>query len=444
VGAELADEGAVEPAVILQRARRGVAVEEAPLTAGTDGLVQGAEARHERHTATAQTVHRGSLARGGGERQTAPMTFDPDGPALATAGLYGLPFSVDEAAAVVIPVPFEATVSFRTGTKHGPAAIDAASRQVDLLDADFGRVYGPGIAMAPVADWIATSSDDARVAAMRVIEAHEQGEAPAAADIALVDAAGARINAFVEAEVGDLLARGKIPVVVGGDHSVPLGAIVACARHVEQSAGGAPLGVLHLDAHLDLRDAYEGFRWSHASIMKNVLDAAPSVRLFQIGLRDFSAGELALVRDQPFRIQAWFDAQLREPRLRGRFLDVVDALVAALPRHVYLSFDIDGLDPTLCPSTGTPVPGGLSFDEIVSVLVAVARSGRIIVGLDLVEVAPPPDAVATGEDGLVDEATLGDCWDANVGARLLYKMIGCAFASRGLLADTGLPKPPGI
>jgi agmatinase len=150
------------------------------------------------------------------------------------------------------------------------------------------------------------------------------------------------------------------------------------------------------------------------------------------------------VRDQPFRIQAWFDAQLREPRLRGRFLDVVDALVAALPRHVYLSFDIDGLDPTLCPSTGTPVPGGLSFDEIVSVLVAVARSGRIIVGLDLVEVAPPPDAVATGEDGLVDEATLGDCWDANVGARLLYKMIGCAFASRGLLADTGLPKPPGI
>jgi agmatinase len=373
------------------------------------------------------------------------MTFDPDGPALATAGLYGLPFSVDEAAAVVVPVPFEATVSFRTGTKHGPAAIDAASRQVDLLDADFGRVYRPGIAMEPVADWIAAASDDARVAAMRVIEAHEQGEAPADADVALVDAAGARVNAYVQERVTALLQRGRIPVVVGGDHSVPLGAIVACARHVEQTAGGAPLGVLHLDAHLDLRDAYEGFKWSHASIMKNVLDAAPSVRLFQIGIRDFSDGELAIVRDQPERVTTWFDAQLRAPRLRGRFFDVVDALVAALPHHVYLSFDIDGLDPTLCPSTGTPVPGGLSFDEIISVLVAVARSGRTIVGLDLVEVAPSPEAIVTGGDGAIDGDALGDCWDANVGARLLYKMIGCAFASRSLLeGGPGLPTPPGL
>lgn len=373
------------------------------------------------------------------------MTFDPDGPALANAGLYGLPCSVDEAAAVVVPVPFEATVSFRAGTKHGPAAIDAASRQVDLLDADFGRVYHPGIAMEPVADWIATSSDEARVAAMRVIEAHEQGVEPVAADIALVDAAGARVNDFVQERVAALLQRQQIPVVVGGDHSVPLGAIVACARHVAMTEKGAPLGVLHLDAHLDLRDAYEGFRWSHASIMKNVLDAAPSVQLFQIGLRDFSDGELAVVRDQPGRVTAWFDAQLREPRLRGRFLDVVDAVVHALPRHVYLSFDIDGLDPTLCPSTGTPVPGGLSFDEIVSLLVAVARSGRTIVGLDLVEVAPPPEAVTIGEDGAVDGETLGDCWDANVGARLLYKMIGCAFSSRGLLGHAAdLPRPPGI
>ena len=373
------------------------------------------------------------------------MTFDPDGPALADAGLYGLPSSVDEAAAVVVAVPFEATVSFRTGTKHGPAAIDAASRQVDLLDADFGRVYQPGIAMEPVADWIAGASDDARVAAMRVIEAHEQGEAPADADVALVDAAGARVNAYVQERVAALLQRGRIPVVVGGDHSVPLGAIVACARHVEQTAAGAPLGVLHLDAHLDLRDAYEGFKWSHASIMKNVLDAAPSVRLFQIGMRDFSDGELAIVRDQPERVTTWFDAQLRTPRLRGRFIDVVDALVAALPRHVYLSFDIDGLDPTLCPSTGTPVPGGLSFDEIVTVLVAVARSGRTIVGLDLVEVAPPPEAIVTMADGEVDADALGDCWDANVGARLLYKMIGCAFASHSLLSGgPGLPTPPGL
>lgn len=375
------------------------------------------------------------------------MTFDPDGPALESAGLYGLPFSVDEAAVVVVPVPFEATVSFRTGTKFGPAAIDAASRQVDLLDADFGRVYRPGIAMQPAAPWIATSSDEARVAASRVIDAHIRGSMPAKSDIDDVDAAGARINAHVDASVSELLARGKVPVVVGGDHSVPYGAIVACARHVREALGGSSMGVVHLDAHLDLRDAYEGFTWSHASIMKNVLDADAGIRLFQIGLRDFSEGELDLVRAEPARVHAWFDAQLREARLRGRFLEVVDSLVQALPPYVYLSFDIDGLDPTLCPSTGTPVPGGLSFDEIVAVLVAIAGSGRTVVGLDLVEVAPPPEVVAA-VNGDVDAAAvddaLGSCWDANVGARLLYKMIGCALTSRGMVGDRFvLPRPPG-
>jgi agmatinase len=375
------------------------------------------------------------------------MTFDPDGPALETAGLYGLPSTVDEAAVVVVPVPFEATVSFRTGTKFGPAAIAAASRQVDLLDADFGRVYRPGLAMEEVAPWIATSSDDARLAAARVIEAHTQGRDPAADDLDDVCAAGVRINTHVDARVSDLLARGKLPVVVGGDHSVPFGSIIACARHVREALGGATLGVVHLDAHLDLRDAYEGFQWSHASIMKNVLDADPAVSLFQIGLRDFSEGELALVREQPGRIHAWFDAQLREARLRGQFLNVVDALVERLPPHVYLSFDIDGLDPTLCPSTGTPVPGGLSFDEIVALLVAIARSGRTVVGLDLVEVAPPPDVVAALAGSAVDDAddALGACWDANVGARLLYKMIGCALTSRGALEPSfALPRPPGL
>lgn len=371
------------------------------------------------------------------------MTFDPDGPALIDAGLYGLPHSVDDAVAVVVPVPFEATVSFGSGTLHGPAAIAAASLQVDLLDADFGRVYVSGIASEEAPSWIAEASDAARGSAIAVITAHEQGEVPNAAHIAHVDEAGARVNAWVEARVQALLARDKLPIVVGGDHSVPLGAIVACARHVASRGRGEPLGVLHLDAHLDLRDAYEGFKWSHASIMKNALDAADNVQLFQMGIRDFSEGELALVREQPGRITTWFDAQLRDARLRGRFLDVVDAIVAALPHHVYLSFDIDGLDPTLCPSTGTPVPGGLSFDEIVAVLVAVARSGRVVVGLDLVEVAPPPGAlVPTDSD---DDGDLGACWDANVGARLLYKMIGCAFQSRGLLDGAALlPKPPGI
>jgi agmatinase len=123
--------------------------------------------------------------------------------------------------------------------------------------------------------------------------------------------------------------------------------------------------------------------------------------------------------------------------LNGGFLELATKIVSTLPHNVYLSFDIDGLDPALCPSTGTPVPGGLSFDEIIAVMQAVVASGKRIVGLDLVEVAPPP------LEGLDVEA-MGDSWDANVGARLLYKMIGFALQSRGELDGAGLPVPPGV
>jgi agmatinase len=360
---------------------------------------------------------------------TRTMTFDPDAPAADDAGLYGLPHRVDDAHVVVVPVPFEATVSFRTGTARGPQAILEASRQVDLFDGDVGRPYERGIAMDEVPAWLPPLAASARASASAVIDATTAGSAPNADDLAFVDAACERVNQHVSARVSSLLASGKLPVVVGGDHSVPFGAIVACAKHCE----GRPLGILHLDAHCDLRNAYEGFRWSHASIMHNVLSCVPNVRLVQMGIRDFSEGELEVVRGSHGRVVTWFDAFLRPARLSGGFLNHAQAIAAALPDDVYLSFDIDGLQPSLCPSTGTPVPGGLSFDEVTAVLQAVVDAGKRVVGLDLVE-------VAVGDD--VGEDQLGGSWDANVGARLLYKMIGFALTSRGESHPVSLPPPP--
>ena len=372
-----------------------------------------------------------------------PMNhFNPDGPSNKAAGLFGLPHTTDEAAVVVVPVPFEATVSYRAGTSHGPMAVLQASHQVDLFDADTGRPYLVGIAMQDAPAWMLERNATAREAATRVIACLEAGEDVDVADIAVVDAAGAAVNAHVKQRVAALPASGKLPVVLGGDHSVPLGAILAVAEHL----GDTPLGVLHLDAHCDLRDAYEGFQWSHASIMKNVLDATKTVKITQIGIRDFSDGELDVVKSENTRLTTYFDVQLRRARLSGGFLALAKQIVATLPEHVYLSFDIDGLDPALCPSTGTPVPGGLSFDEIIAVLHAVIDAGKRIVGLDLVEVAPPPAAIdAASDDGEEGDAlALGDSWDANVGARLLYKMIGFALRSRGEIAGPELPTPPGI
>jgi agmatinase len=358
------------------------------------------------------------------------MTFDVNAPAAKDSGLYGLVTPVAEAKVVVVPVPFEATVSYSAGTARGPDAIVEASKQVDLLDADVGRPYEAGIALDEPIQAAVEKNEAARAAAMRCIDAITDGRTPSLDDSALVDEAGAAINRELRERVSQLLHDGRIPVVIGGDHSVPYGAIAACAAYL----GERPLGILHLDAHADLRDAYEGFAWSHASIMKNVVDKIPSVRLLQVGIRDFSDGELDVIKAQPGRIATFFDAHLRQARLSGGWGHVAEAIANGLPDNIYLSFDIDGLNPALCPHTGTPVPGGLSFDEIVAILDAIVRSGKRIVGMDLVEVAPAPD--------LTDDE-LGGSWDGNVAARLLYKMIGFALLSRGA-ARPDLPKPAGV
>jgi agmatinase len=193
-------------------------------------------------------------------------------------------------------------------------------------------------------------------------------------------------------------------VGVGGDHSTVYGIIRAYA---EKYPG---LGVLHVDAHADLRDAYEGFTWSHASIFHNVMTRLPGVsKLVQVGIRDLGEAEFQFSEDSGGRIVTHYDARTKARQHEGvAWRDLCVEMVSALPQDVYVSFDIDGLDPTLCPHTGTPVPGGLSFAEASTLIGEVVRSGRKIVGLDLNEVAP----------GLDSE------WDGNVGARLLYKMIG--------------------
>ncbi len=358
------------------------------------------------------------------------MTLDVNAPSSPDSEMYGLVTPIADALVVIVPVPFEATVSYSAGTARGPAALLAASRQVDLLDADVGRPYEAGIALAAPVAAARDKNAAARAAAQRCMEAVVAGREAPAADRALVDEAGAAINKELTERASALLRDNKIPVVVGGDHSVPYGAIAACAAHV----GERPLGVLHLDAHADLRPAYEGFTWSHASIMRNVMDRMPLVRLVQVGIRDFCESELDFIKAQPGRVTTYFDAHLRAARQRGDWATVCRAIANELPENIYLSFDIDGLDPGLCPHTGTPVPGGLSFDEIVALLDAVVAAGKRIVGMDLVEVAPDP--------ALSDDA-LASSWDGNVGARLLYKMIGFALLSKGA-ARPDLPHAPGV
>lgn len=344
------------------------------------------------------------------------MPFDPDAAAKPGSGIFGLPFTREESRLVLVPVPFDATTSYGGGAAGGPGAILAASAQVDLFDLQFGRVYEPGIFMEPIDESIRESSRRARALAAPIIEQGgvEPGDPAHRRAIEQVNEAGEAVNRFVYERFSRILREGRIPGLVGGDHSTPFGAIRACAEHVGADSGG--LGVLQIDAHMDLRDAFEGFAWSHASIMFNVLRHVPGVRrLVQVGIRDFGEGEQAIARASDGRVVTHFDLDWSRRLMRGeKFEALCEEAVGALPKNVYVSFDIDGLDPALCPRTGTPVPGGLSFHQVAVLLETLARSGRRLAGFDLNEVSP--------------SGVEGDEWDANVGARALYKLCGTALA----------------
>lgn len=340
--------------------------------------------------------------------------FDPNAAATPGSGLFGLPHTPEEAAIVVLPVAWEATTSYGGGTAGGPAAIHEASWQVDLFDHLVERPYLAGIALLPEDPRFTAWNEEARPLASEIIAVGGDLDGNEALWRALsrVNQLSEEVNALVEAEIGALLDEGRIPALIGGDHSTPYGAIRAAALRHEG------LGLLQVDAHMDLREAYEGFTWSHASITRNVVDRIPEVaRVVQVGIRDYCEEEADRAAAEPERIRVFYDADTARRKFEGGSWDqVVQEAVGALPQEVWITFDIDGLDPRLCPHTGTPVPGGLEFQEAVHLIAAVARSGRRIVGFDLNEVAPAPD---------------GNEWDANVGARVLYTLCAWTLVSQG-------------
>jgi agmatinase len=219
----------------------------------------------------------------------------------------------------------------------------------------------------------------------------------------LINAECAVMNQWVEERTGYWMDQGKLVGLVGGDHSTPLGYYRA------QAARHKSFGILHFDAHLDLRKAYEGFTFSHASIMNNAL-ALPQLRtIASVGIRDFCEEEARVFKAEKNRVRLHRSAELRRQQYEGMtWKKQCDTIIAQLPEHVHISFDIDALDPTLCPHTGTPVPGGLAFEEATYLLSRLAEGGKRIIGFDLVEVSP-------GEHG---------DWDGNVGARLLFHLCG--------------------
>ena len=342
-------------------------------------------------------------------------TFDPSQPGLADQSIFGLPFTAEESEIVIIPVPWEVTVSYGAGASEGPQAILDASFQVDLQHQEFPELWKLGMYLDLndfTEKWQCDSATYKNLA-QPIIHALESGEVIAEnpnlqKDLDQINSVCESLHAQVKERTAYWLQKGKKVVLLGGDHSTPLGYYQAMAEQHAQ------FGILHLDAHMDLRIAYEGFEYSHASIMYNALKIPQVSKIVQVGIRDFCQQEAEVALQD--RVLVHTDADLKSETFQGiTWQQQCEAIIASLPQKVLISFDIDGLYPWYCPNTGTPVPGGISFEQAAYLLSKLGESGKEIIGFDLVEVAP-------GEDD----------WDGNVGARMLFHMCGVLAKNAGL------------
>ena len=335
-------------------------------------------------------------------------TFDPSQPGLAEATVFGLPFSAEQSEIIVIPVPWEVTVSYGSGASKGPDAVMEASFQVDLHHQEFPELWKLGIFMDEAPKKLKKNSKKYKKQAASIIEALEKGQIldnhpSLLQDLEKINYACSDMVEAVRTQTLHWMNKGKKVVLLGGDHSTPLGYYQALGTKYDN------FGILHLDAHMDLRIAYEGFTYSHASIMYNALQIPQISKIVQVGIRDFCEQEVEVaLRD---RVLAHTDSDLKQEVFEGKtWQQQCDQIIASLPEKVCISFDIDGMYPWYCPNTGTPVPGGFSFEQAAYLFSRLAETNKEIIGFDLVEVAP-------GDDD----------WDGNVGARMLFHMCG-AFA----------------
>jgi agmatinase len=246
---------------------------------------------------------------------------------------------------LILPIPYEATVSYGGGTAHGPAAILTASQQVELYD----REYDAEVAL----DY-----------GIHTLPALRLPEEPAAVVAAIAQATAAAA------------ATGKLVVGLGGEHTISAG----FGAGLLQALGG-PITVIQIDAHADLRDEYEGTPYSHACVMRRLLDHPEVEQLLQLGIRSLCPEEVALVRGGPERIRLWYAEEVHA----GQWREELAARLAG--KRVFLTIDVDGLDPAIVPATGTPEPDGLTWRETLDIL-RLAGDTATVVGLDCVELAP--------------------------------------------------------
>ena len=332
--------------------------------------------------------------------------FNPNLVGNPNNNIFGLPFTEEDARLILLPVPWEVTVSSGAGTSRAADHICKASLQVDLYDPDVKDGWKQGFFMRKVDKKVLLKSDYLRKEAELYIDYISKGDDVQqnkfmCKSLKEINEGSRFLNNWVYEQTKELLDNNKLVGLIGGDHSTPLGFMKAIGEM------HGDYGILQIDAHNDLRIGYEDFKYSHASIMYNALTEIPAIkRLVQVGVRDYCSEEFDYIGNSDQRVITYFDQLLKERQFEGEnWKQIVEEIISNLPDKVYISFDIDGLDPKLCPNTGTPVAGGFEADQVNYLFKKVIESGRKLIGFDLVE-------VGVGENSM----------DSNVGARMLFKL----------------------
>lgn len=332
--------------------------------------------------------------------------FDPNAAGNPQLNIFGLPFTEEESRLIIQPVPWEATVNINSGTARSMEHISKASLLIDLHHSEDPDAWKQGIFMSKVNKKVLIKSDYLKKESELLVGYTCCGECVDDNDFMCknlrdVNDGGKYVNDWVYDHTIDYIKGGKLVGLLGGDHSIAQGFVRALSEEHEQ------FGILQIDAHCDLRKSYQGFIYSHATVMYNILNETPNVqKLVQVGVRNYCSEEARYITENPERIAVFEDARIKERFYEGEsWKSIVDEIINVLPVKVYISFDIDGLEPNLCPNTATPVPGGLRYEQVVYLFKRVVKSGRKIIGFDLSEVS--------SGDGTIDATT---------GAYLLWEL----------------------
>ncbi len=339
---------------------------------------------------------------------------------IAETKSFGLKTKFNAADLILIPASWEVTNSYGSGTGKGPELIRKASVQLDFFNTIFETSYNHRIHFEKSDALIESLSKRARIWAKSVQKNEEEGKALNQKQKTLcekVNQACQSLLDWVYEKSLKIIRERKIPALVGGEHSVSEGLIRLVG---EQYQGN--YGLLHIDAHADLKEAYQGFKKSHASIMYNVLNLEfPPKKLVQLGIRDLCEKEYKRIKSD-LSIKCFFDEEIYTRLFKGEtWSTICQQIVSLLPPKIYISLDVDALSWNYAPGTGTPVPGGLSFRQVLHLFYEIKKQQKRLIAFDVVETSPGEKNNAFSE------------WNGNVSARLIYELAGLALFSNGKL-----------